>query len=146
MPKETAYIHTQTAALVSGEHSIEGLINSTSNAKASNGADPPSAKELQGLYDSIKNTVMKTRNQRGAVCARSMRQLAQQRKERSAKRAKAERKKVGKKRNADEMEGVERTRKEDIEEVEEEKGGMPDVGVRGGARQDGVGVGEGESE
>jgi transcriptional adapter 3 len=161
MPKETAYIHTQTVALVSGEQSIEALINnSSSGAKAANAADPPSAKELQSLYDSIKNTVMKTMNKRGEVCDRSMRQLAQKRKERialereqeaaraeeEAKRAKAERKKVGKKRSADEMEEVERTKKEDTEDVEEEKkGGMPDVGARGVARQDGVGVGEGES-
>jgi transcriptional adapter 3 len=160
MPHETAYIHTQTAALVSGEQSIETLINNSSgSAKAANAADPPSAKELQGLYDSIKNTIMKAMNRRGEVCDRSMRQLAQKRKERiamereqeaaraeeEAKRAKAERKKVGKKRSADEMEGLERSKKEDTEDVDDAKGGMPDVGARGVARQDGVGVGEGES-
>lgn len=158
MPKETAYIHTQTAALVSGEQSIDAMINNSSSAKGTSGADPPSAKELQGIYDSIKSTIMKTMNKRGEVCDRSMRQLAQKRKERiamereqeaaraeeEAKRAKAERKKVGKKRNADEMEGVEKTKKEEAEDAEEEKGGMPDVGVRGVARQDGVGLGEGE--
>ena len=142
---------------MSGEQSIDALINSS--GKALNGADPPSAKELQSLYDSIKNTIMKTMNKRGEVCDRSMRQLAQKRKERiamereqeaaraeeEAKRAKAERKKVGKKRTADEMEGLERTKKEDTEDVEEQKGGMPDVGARGVARQDGVGLGEGES-
>lgn len=62
--------------------------------------------------------------------------------EEEAKRAKAERKKVGKKRSADEMEGVEKVKQE---EAEDEKGGMPNFGAHGVARQDGVGLGEGES-
>lgn len=159
MPKETAYVHAQVAALVSDQPSIESLISASSSN--GNGASPPSSKELNGVYDSIKNAHVKIMNKRGEVCDRSIRQLAQKRKERialereqeaaraeeEAKRAKAERKKVGmgKKRSADEMEGLERTKKEELEEAEEEKGGMPDVGVRGVARQDGVGVGEGES-
>ena len=158
MPKETAYIHTQTAALVSEQQSIESLISNSSSlsAKGANAADIPTAKELNALYDSIKSTVLKIMTKRGEVCDRSMRQLAQKRKERiamereqeaaraeeEAKRAKAERKKVGKKRSADEMEGVEKMKEE---EIEDEKGGLPNVGAHGVARQDGVGLGEGES-
>ena len=156
MPKETAYIHTQTSALVSNESSIEALINASSSGK---GADPPSAKDLHSLYDSIKSTVLKTMSRRGEVCDRGIRLLAQKRKERiamereqeaaraeeEAKKAKAERKKVGKKRSADEMEGVEKSQaKTKVEEIEEEKGGLPTVGAHGVARQDGVGVGQGE--
>ena len=62
--------------------------------------------------------------------------------EEEAKRAKAERKKIGKKRSAEEMEGVEKMKEE---EIEDEKGGLPNVGAHGVARQDGVGLGEGES-
>lgn len=84
MPKETAYIHTSTAALVSNADSIESLLDkSTANIKAA-GGDPPSARELHALHSKIKDTVNKFMVKRGEVCDRSMRQLAQKRKERIA--------------------------------------------------------------
>lgn len=53
------------------------------------------------------------------------------------RRVKKEKEKNGKKRSAEEMEGVE-------EESGERGDSLPSVGAHGVARQDGVGVGEGE--
>ena len=98
LPKETAYIHTSTAALVSNDGSIETLLNagnggapnSGGGAGAGKNADPPSARELHALHSKIKDTVHKFMTKRGEVCDRSMRQLAQKRKERIAMEREAE--------------------------------------------------------
>lgn len=127
---------------------------------------------MHALHGKIKETINKFMTRRGEVCDRSMRQLAQKRKERIAmereqeasraaaedaarvkrekeeesekERERKEKKKSksagsGKKRSADEMEL-------DVEEGErqEQKDALPNVGAHGIARQDGVGVNEGE--
>ncbi|KAK5702681.1 Transcriptional regulator [Elasticomyces elasticus] len=156
-PRETAYLHTVTAALVNTESSIEVLINGTT-AKAS---EPPSAKELFGLHDKISTTIHVFMGKRGEVCDRSMRQLVQKRKERmqAEREAEAERearelaakkeqedderrkakkeKALSKKRSRDEMEI------DAEEETAKRKASLPNVGAHGLARQDGVGVHEG---
>lgn len=172
IPKETGYIHTPTAALVSHDDTISALIEKANGSIANKSADPPSARELHALHGKIKETINKFMTRRGEVCDRSMRQLAQKRKERIAmereqeasraaaedaarvkrekeeesekERERKEKKKSksagsGKKRSADEMEL-------DVEEGErqEQKDALPNVGAHGIARQDGVGVNEGE--
>ena len=144
MPKETAYIHTSTSALVSADSSIESLIEKSNG----NSANPPSARELHALHDRIRDGVNRFMVKRGEVCDRSMRQLAQKRKERiqmereveaarAEKEAKAK-KKVGKKRSHEEMEVD-----GEVEEAERKADALPSVGAHGIARQDGVGVHEG---
>ena len=161
MAKETAYIHTSTAALVSADASIDILIE-RSSAGGGKANDPPSARELHALHDRIRDSVNKLMGRRGEVCDRSMRQLVQKRKERLAaerereaaraeeaarvKREEEEREmKVkkkgaaasGRKRTAEEMEGLEESVKG------ERRDSWPSVGAHGMARQDGVGVHEG---
>ncbi|KAK5170965.1 Transcriptional regulator [Saxophila tyrrhenica] len=159
LPKETAYMHTSTASLVSTDPSIEALID-----KFGTGPNPPSAKDLHNLHDRIKDGVLKTANKRSEVCDRSMRQLVQKRKERAqreneqamadAARVKEEgeekkrkKEKSGKKRSAGEMmEGAE-TQGDGGGEGGGVKGerrdSLPSVGAHGLARQDGVGVHQG---
>lgn len=109
------------------------------------------------LHDTIRDTVNRFMSKRGEVCDRSMRQLVQRRKERlqeereqeaarDAERARVKReeersakdkKTTSKKRHADEM---------DVDADEKErKEALPNVGAHGLARQDGVGVHQGES-
>lgn len=161
MPKETAYLHTPTSVLVSDEATIEALIaeKSTSSTKG----DPPSARDLHGLHDRIRDGVNKFMTKRGEVCDRSMRQLVQRRKERlqvereeelareEAARVKKEEedreakkaKKLGRKRSHDEM-------AMDVDAEKEEQGrkerreSLPSVGAHGLARQDGVDVHQGK--
>lgn len=155
VPKETAYIHTMTSALVSADPSIEALIERSNGASTK--GEPPSAKELQSLHDKIKDTVANFMGKRSTVCDRSMRQLAQKRsanfraqQEREMEQARVKReeedserkkgRKLGKKRSRDEMEVDE----EGSEGREEKKEVLPSIGAHGVARQDGVGVHEGE--
>ena len=159
LPKETPYTHTSTAALISTEASIETLIDK-SNGSASKAGDPPGARDLHILHDKIQDTVNRIMTKRGEVCDRSMRQLAQRRKERQqmereqeAARAEEERAKVkreeeekkkekrapSKKRSHDEMD-----LDEDVKEKNDHPDGLPSVGAHGLARQDGVGVHEGQ--
>lgn len=158
MAKETPYLRTSTAALISAEPSIEALIEK-SNASVSKAGDPPIARELHVLHDKIRDTVNRFMNKRGEVCDRSMRQLVQRRKERmqeererEAARAAAETAKVkreederrrekktpSKKRTAEDMEVD-----EDDPEIQRKRDSLPNVGAHGLARQDGVGVHEG---
>lgn len=160
--KETAYLRTSTSAIMSADPSIDALISGTS----ARNSEPPTAKELHGLHDKIRDTVNRCMSKRGEVCDRSMRLLVQRRKERlqiereqeaereareqlAAKREqeRSEREKVKKekalsrKRSRDEMEvdGAE------SEERKQRRESLPSVGAHGLARQDGVGVHEGES-
>jgi len=158
MPKETAYIHTHTAALVSTHPSIEQLIEKSYAGAPNPKGDPPSSRELQALHDKIKEGVAQFMGKRGSVCDRSMRQLAQKRnaqfraqQEREMEQARVRReeeeverkkaRKISKKRSRDEME----VDAEGSESREEKKEVLPSVGAHGVARQDGVGVHEGES-
>ena len=153
-PKETAYLHTPTSALISNASSIEALIldRSTHTTKG----DPPSAKDLHAIHDRVKDSVARFMGRRGEVCDRSMRQLVQKRKEKEREHAEAQHaaaassrvkekeeekksKKVGRKRSHDEMEIDEESEKK------ERKDSLPSVGAHGVARQDGVGVHEGMS-
>ncbi|KXT08388.1 hypothetical protein AC579_7306 [Pseudocercospora musae] len=157
MPKETPYLRTSTAALISQELSIEAQIEKSS-ASSSKPGDPPSARELHKLHDTIRDTVNRFMSKRGEVCDRSMRQLVQRRKERmqeereqEAARAAAESARVKreqevgkkgkgtphKKRSHDEME------LDDEKERKIKADALPSVGAHGLARQDGVGVHQG---
>ncbi|KAF2768856.1 hypothetical protein EJ03DRAFT_294147, partial [Teratosphaeria nubilosa] len=155
--KETAYLKAPTAALANAADDISKLIAHTS----SRNHDPPSAKELHGLHDKIKDTLTQAMARRGEVCDRAMRQLVQRRKERlqlereqeaarqardqaaKQERDEGERKKakkdkaVSRKRSHDEME------LDDAKAREHKRESLPDVGAHGLARQDGVGVHEG---
>ncbi|WPH04903.1 chromatin-remodeling complexes subunit ngg1 [Acrodontium crateriforme] len=151
LAKETAYLHTATAVLVSQDLSIQALIDAQSTSAKP--GDPPVARALHALHDQIRDTTNKFMAKRGEVCDRSIRQLAQRKKERlqlvrehemvkaeEAARAKREAedsekkkaKKLSKKRSHDEM---------DVDG--EDKAGLPSVGAHGVARQDGVGVNDG---
>ncbi|EMC98927.1 hypothetical protein BAUCODRAFT_145928 [Baudoinia panamericana UAMH 10762] len=151
-PKESAYLHIITSALVAGDPSIEQLLTGTS----AKGAEPPSAKELHGVHDRIRDGVNKFMGKRNEVCDRGMRQLAVKRKERLqlereeeerelVKKEQEEKKKkaikvekaVSRKRSHDEME------LDSKEQKAKEKESLPSVGAHGLARQDGVGVHEG---
>ena len=154
----TPYLKTPTVALISSDPSIETLIE-RSNASVARPGDPPTVRELRMLHDTIRDTVNKFMGKRGEVCDRSMRQLVQRRKERvqeereqeaarEAERARVKReedraakakKTASKKRQADEMDldSEEKERKEARES-------LPSVGAHGLARQDGVGVHQGE--
>ena len=129
------------------------MISGTTSSNSSK--DPPSGKELHALHDRIGNTINKVMVKRGEACDRSMRQLAQKRKERialereqelaeEAKRIKREKKEKGRKRTAEEMEEEGAT--PGVSEGGEGGGktGLPSVGAHGVARQDGVGVHEGK--
>jgi transcriptional adapter 3 len=155
MAKETAYLHTPISALVSAEPSIEALIAGTS----AKNTEPPTAKELHGLHDRIRDTVTRFMNRRADVCNKSMRQVVEWRKEKREQEAErqareqaaqreqeeGERKKVkrekalSKKRSHDEM-AVDG----DEEDRERKREQLPDVGAHGLARQDGLGVHAGE--
>jgi len=166
MPKESPYLHTPIPALLPPDSTtIESLIAGTT----AKNHEPPTAKELHGLHDRIRDAVHKAMSRRGEVCDRAMRQLVQRRKERlqrerereaerearelAAQREAAEdgeRKKaarkgkalLGKKRSHDEME-LDGTDGEG--EVRGRKSySLPSVGAHGVARQDGVGVHEGK--
>nr|POE59268.1 hypothetical protein CFP56_24537 [Quercus suber] len=158
MPRETAYLHTSTAALISQDPSIETMIDGKSGSKP---GDPPSSRDLHALHDKIRDTVNKFMSKRSETCDRSLRLLMQKRKERiqaeqeeeiarqqdEAARVKrededVERKKVkkpSKKRSHDEMDVD-----EDEEKMKKKKESLPSVGAHGPARQDGVGLHEGE--
>ena len=161
MARETPYLKTSTAALISSDPSIEALIDK-SNASTSKAGDPPSSRDLAALVDKIGNSVNKFMSKRGEVCDRSMRQLVQRRKERAqvereqeAARVEAERAKIkreeeerrkekknaGKKRSHDDMEIDE---EDDTSDKKEKRDSLPNVGAHGLARQDGVGVHQGE--
>lgn len=154
MPRETAYLHTSTAALISQDPSIEAMIDGKSSSKP---GDSPSSRDLHALHDRIRDSVNKFMSKRSEICDRSLRQLMQKRKERiqaeqeeeiarqqnEAARIKREdedterkkTKKPSKKRSHDEM---------DVDQDNEKKESLPSVGIHGPARQDGVGVHEGE--
>ncbi|KAK1082569.1 Transcriptional regulator, partial [Friedmanniomyces endolithicus] len=89
VPKETAYLRTPTITLVSSDSSIEQLTTGTT-AKAN---DPPSARELFRLHNTIRDSIRTIIAKRGETCDRSMRQLVQKRKERlqAEREAEAER-------------------------------------------------------
>ncbi|OTA33153.1 hypothetical protein BTJ68_06423 [Hortaea werneckii EXF-2000] len=91
IPRETAYLHTVTASLLpprgDGHHDIEQLIQGTSSR---GGAEPPTAKELHGLHDRIRDSVGKSMAKRGEACDRSMRQLVQKRKDRQQREREAD--------------------------------------------------------
>ena len=155
MPKETAYTHTMTSALVSHDPSIEALIERSNGATTK--GDPPSSKELHSLQDKIRDTVASFMAKRSSACDRSMRQLSQKRsanfrahQEREMEQARIKReeeeterkkgRKLGKKRSRDEME----VDGEGSDTREDKKEALPSVGAHGVARQDGVGVHQGE--
>ncbi|KAI6880557.1 hypothetical protein KC334_g16781, partial [Hortaea werneckii] len=91
IPRETAYLHTVTASLLpprgEGHHDIEQLIQGTSSR---GGAEPPTAKELHGLHDRIRDSVGKSMAKRGEACDRSMRLLVQKRKDRQQREREAD--------------------------------------------------------
>ncbi|KAI7552249.1 hypothetical protein KC331_g2020 [Hortaea werneckii] len=91
IPRETAYLHTVTASLLpprgEGHHDIEQLIQGTSSR---GGAEPPTAKELHGLHDRIRDSVGKSMAKRGEACDRSMRLLVQKRKDRQRREREAD--------------------------------------------------------
>ncbi|KAK4542784.1 hypothetical protein LTR36_006160 [Oleoguttula mirabilis] len=168
VPKETAYLRTFTAAIMSADASIETLIAATSSKHTH---EPPTAKELHGLHDVIKDTVNRFMGKRGEVCDRSMRQLVQRRKERvqvereaeverqareqaaAVAKREVERERVKRENEKEKERTVSRKRSREEMEVEgdgEESEGrkqrresLPSVGAHGLARQDGVGVHEG---
>lgn len=148
MPRETAYLKTPTAAIISQDPSIETLIDGTAGSKP---GDPPSSRDLHALHDKIRDSVNKFMGKRSEVCDRSLRALMQKRKQRIQEEQQAEldkikkeeedverkrHKKLHKKRSHDEME---------LDNKDEKKANLPSVGAHGLARQDGVGVHEGES-
>lgn len=164
LPKETAYIHTSTAALVSTDPSIETLIENANGGSTKNN-DPPPARELHLLQKKIHDSVNRFMIKRGEACDRSVRQLAQKRKERIAMEREQEAARAAEdaariKRERDEESEKERDRKKskkaghgkkrsaDEMEVEANEHGergdaMPTVGAHGVARQDGVGLNQG---
>ncbi|RMY49710.1 hypothetical protein D0863_15069 [Hortaea werneckii] len=91
IPRETAYLHTVTASLLpprgEGHHDIEQLIQGTSSR---GGPEPPTAKELHGLHDRIRDSVGKSMAKRGEACDRSMRLLVQKRKDRQQREREAD--------------------------------------------------------
>lgn len=116
--------------------------------------DPPTARELHTLHDRIRDNLLKSFEKRGETCERNLRAVVQKRKESTqaerdreaaeqqaaADRIKKERddggsktKKTGQKRSHAEAEGA-----------EEKRESVPSVGEHMLARQDGVGVHEGE--
>lgn len=149
--KETPYLHTPLAALISLDPSYEALIDHASLAKGY----PPYAKSLHKLHDSIA-TLNKLMTKRGEVCDRSMRQLVQRRKERlqeereqEATRAEAARAIAKREEEAARKEkrvvSNKRTRDEMDVDAQDKDETLPSVGAHGLARQDGVGVHQGES-
>lgn len=159
LPKETLYLKTSTAALISTEPSIELLIEK-SNASLAKQGDPPIGRDLRVLHDTIRDSVNKFMGRRGEVCDRSMRQLVQRRKERAQaeqeqEAAQAEEERVRIKREDDERrkekKALSKKRSHDEMDVDgesedrkEQRESLPSVGAHGLARQDGVNVHQGE--
>lgn len=153
LPRETPYLKTPTASLISADLDLNTLIEK-SHPPSLKPHDPPTARELHILHDKIRDHVLKSLEKRGETCERNLRAVVQKRKESaqlerereaaeqqaSADRIKRERddggktKKTGQKRSHAEAEGS-----------EEKKESVPSVGEHMLARQDGVGVHEGKS-
>jgi transcriptional adapter 3 len=153
IPRETPYLHTPTAYLISNDLDLDTLIE-RSHPPSLKPHDPPTARELHALHDKIRDKVLKSLEKRGETCERNLRQVVQKRKESAqqerereaaeqqvaADRIKKERddgsgkcKKTGQKRSHAEVDGN-----------EERKASVPSVGEHMLARQDGVGVHEGK--
>ena len=153
IPKETPYLHTPTANLISADLDLHTLIEK-SHPPSLKPHDPPTARELHTLHDKIRDNVLKSMEKRGETCERNLRAVVQKRKESAqaerereaaeqaaAVRIKKERddgsgksKKTGQKRSHAESEGSDDKKRESV----------PSVGEHMVARQDGVGVHEGE--
>lgn len=153
LPKETPYLHTPTAYLISDDLDLNVLIEK-SHPPTLKPHDPPTARELHTLHDRIRDNLLKSFEKRGETCERNLRAVVQKRKESTqaerdreaaeqqaaADRIKKERddggsktKKTGQKRSHAEAEGA-----------EEKRESVPSVGEHMLARQDGVGVHEGK--
>lgn len=153
LPRETPYLHTPTAYLISADLDLDTLIEK-SHPPSLKPHDPPTARELHALHDKIRDKVLKSLEKRGETCERNLRAVVQKRKESAqlerereaaeqqvaADRIKKERddgsgksKKTGQKRSHAEAEGS-----------DERKPSVPSVGEHMLARQDGVGVHEGK--
>jgi transcriptional adapter 3 len=152
LPRDTPYLHTPTAYLISTDLDLNALIDK-SHPPSLKPHDPPTARELHTLHDKIRDNVLKSLEKRGETCERNLRAVVQKRKEsaqqerdredaeqQAADRVKKERddgaktKKIGQKRSHAES-----------EDAEEKKQSVPSVGEHMLARQDGVGVHEGMS-
>lgn len=167
VPKETPYTHTPTATLLSTSSSDQITLESLIDRCNANGKNElPSARALHELESNIRESLVRTFVKRGETANASMRQLVQRRKEREraereveaaraeeaeagrVKREKEERKKAAsgtsKKRAHEEMEGGDREGSVEEGEEERKKRDAPSVGAHGLARQDGVGVHQGE--
>lgn len=151
LPRETPYLHTPTAYLISADLDLNALIDK-SHPPSLKPHDPPTARELHTLHDKIRDNVLKSLEKRGETCERNLRAVVQKRKEsaqqerdreaaeqqQAADRIKKERddgaksKKIGQKRSHAES-----------EDAEDKKQNVPSVGEHMLARQDGVGVHEG---
>jgi transcriptional adapter 3 len=153
LPRETPYLHTPTAYLISADLDLDTLIE-RSHPPSLKPHDPPTARELHALHDKIRDKVLKSLEKRGETCERNLRAVVQKRKESAqlerereaaeqqvaADRIKKERedgsgksKKTGQKRSHGEVEGS-----------GDRKPSVPSVGEHMLARQDGVGVHEGK--
>jgi hypothetical protein len=153
LPRETPYLHTPTAYLISADLDLDTLIE-RSHPPSLKPHDPPTARELHALHDKIRDKVLKSLEKRGETCERNLRAVVQKRKESAqlerereaaeqqvaADRIKKERedgsgksKKTGQKRSHAEVEGS-----------GDRKPSVPSVGEHMLARQDGVGVHEGK--
>ncbi|OQO11935.1 hypothetical protein B0A48_03662 [Cryoendolithus antarcticus] len=154
LPKETPYLHTLTASLITPDLSLGALIDKAHAGHKPN--DPPTARELNTLHDAIRSTVVKTFEKRGETSERNLRQVVAKRKERAGLEREREAElqaaavERAKKRSEDEARkgkkgGAKRAREEDEAEVKEgeRRGSIPKVGAHGVARQDGVGLDEG---
>lgn len=153
LPKETPYLHTPTASLIANDLDLNTLIEK-SHPPSLKPHDPPTARELHTLHDRIRDHVLRSLEKRGETCERNLRAVVQKRKESAqaerdreaaeqaaSTRIKKERddgsgktKKTGQKRSHAESEGGDDKKRESV----------PSVGEHMLARQDGVGVHEGE--
>lgn len=154
LPRETPYLHTPTAYIISPDLDLDTLIEK-SHPPSLKPHDPPTARELHALHDKIRDKLLKSLEKRGETCERNLRAVVQKRKESAqlerereaaeqqlaADRIKKERdggsgktKKTGQKRSHAEAEGS-----------DDRKSSVPSVGEHMLARQDGVGVHEGKS-
>jgi transcriptional adapter 3 len=159
MPSHTPYLNTPTAALVSSESSIEALIDKAC-VKVSKAGDPPGSRELHVLQNKIQRGVSELMSKRGEISDRAMRQQVQRRKERAQieqehEAARAEEERIRNKREEDERRKEKKAASKkrshddmdvdgDEKERKELKESLPSVGAHGLARQDGVGLSEGE--
>lgn len=135
-PGESEYLRTPlTSLLVPPSISIEALIE----RHGSNGANPPSAANLNSLHAGIVGDVLNHVAVRGQACDRSMRELARKRKERiEAEREREEQERVEEERKRRELKKMTGKRKE--REEAEDEARPPAVGAHGLARQDGIDV------